>query len=132
MNKKALIGIGIGAVAVGIFFLAVTNPNLRENKDTYFGFIGTSSTFDCAQTWDDMMSFATDYSNTGLDSDQIADLDKTGGELGDAFFKNKCVSKLDDWWHKIEDPTEYNMGMNDPDRRQIWLEEEITRNMEIP
>lgn len=42
MNKKALIGIGIGAVAVGIFLLAVTNPNLRENKDTYFGFIETT------------------------------------------------------------------------------------------
>ena len=35
-------GIGIGAIAVGIFFLAVTNPNLRENKDTYFGFIETN------------------------------------------------------------------------------------------
>jgi len=43
VNKKALFGIGIGAIAVGIFLLAVTNPNLRENKDTYFGFIETSS-----------------------------------------------------------------------------------------
>jgi hypothetical protein len=42
MNTKALIGIGIGAIAVGIFLLAVTNPNLRENKDTYFGFIETT------------------------------------------------------------------------------------------
>ncbi len=42
MNKKALIGIGIGAIAVGIFLLVVTNPNLRENKDTYFGFIETT------------------------------------------------------------------------------------------
>jgi hypothetical protein len=43
LNKKTLIGIGIGAIAVGIFLLAVTNPNLRENKDTYFGFIETNS-----------------------------------------------------------------------------------------
>ena len=43
LNKKTLIGIGIGAIAVGIFLLAATNPNLRENKDTYFGFIETNS-----------------------------------------------------------------------------------------
>ena len=43
MKKKSLIGIGIGAIAIGVFLLAVTNPNLRENKDTYFGFIDTSS-----------------------------------------------------------------------------------------
>ena len=43
MDKKILTGIGIAAIAVGIFLLAVTNPSLRENKDTWFGFIDTSS-----------------------------------------------------------------------------------------
>ena len=51
MNKKSLIGIGLGAVAVGIFLLAVTNPNLRENKDTYFGFIDTKLTNSCLDLW---------------------------------------------------------------------------------
>ena len=43
MDKKILTGIGIAAIAVGIFLLAVTNPSLRENKDTWFGFIDTNS-----------------------------------------------------------------------------------------
>ncbi|MDH3677389.1 MAG: hypothetical protein OEQ12_03715 [Nitrosopumilus sp.] len=43
MNKKVLMGIGIGAIAVGVFLLALANPNLQENKDTYFGFIETNS-----------------------------------------------------------------------------------------
>ena len=42
MDKKILTGIGIAAITVGIFLLAVTNPSLRENKDTWFGFIDTS------------------------------------------------------------------------------------------
>ena len=42
MDKKILTGIGIAAIAVGIFLLAVTNPSLRENKDTWFGFIDTN------------------------------------------------------------------------------------------
>lgn len=42
MDKKILTGIGIAAIAVGIFLLAITNPSLRENKDTWFGFIDTS------------------------------------------------------------------------------------------
>lgn len=132
MNKKVLIGIGVGVIVVGIFLLVVTNPNLRENKDTYFGLIETSSTFDCAQTWDDMVAFSANYSNTGLDLEQISDLDNAGKELGETFFKNKCVSKMDDWWHEIEDPVGHNLGMNNPGVREIWLEEEITRNMEIP
>ena len=41
INKK--IGIGVGIIVIGIFVLALTNPNLRENKDTWFGFIDTSS-----------------------------------------------------------------------------------------
>lgn len=41
MNKTILLGIGIAAIAVAVFLLAVTNPNLRESKDTYFGFIDT-------------------------------------------------------------------------------------------
>ena len=43
MNKKIAMGIGIAVIAIGIFVLALTNPNLRENKDTWFGFIDTSS-----------------------------------------------------------------------------------------
>ena len=39
MNKKILVGIGIAVIAISVFSLALTNPNLRENKDTYFGFI---------------------------------------------------------------------------------------------
>ena len=34
-------GIGIAVIAITIFSLALTNPNLRENKDTYFGIIDT-------------------------------------------------------------------------------------------
>lgn len=41
MDKKILTGIGIAAFVVGIFLLAITNPSLRENKDTWFGFIDT-------------------------------------------------------------------------------------------
>ncbi|MDH3312694.1 MAG: hypothetical protein OEM28_06040 [Nitrosopumilus sp.] len=43
MNKKIVMGIGIAVIAIGIFILTLTNPNLRENKDTWFGFIDTSS-----------------------------------------------------------------------------------------
>jgi hypothetical protein len=42
MNKKIAIGIGIGVIAIGVFVLALTNPNLRENKDTWFGFINVN------------------------------------------------------------------------------------------
>jgi len=35
------IGIGVTAIAIVVFSLALTNPNLRENKYTYFGFIDT-------------------------------------------------------------------------------------------
>lgn len=42
MNKKIAIGIGIEVIAIGVFVLALTNPNLRENKDTWFGFIDTN------------------------------------------------------------------------------------------
>lgn len=41
MDKKILTGMGIAAFVVGIFLLAITNPSLRENKDTWFGFIDT-------------------------------------------------------------------------------------------
>lgn len=41
MNKTIPIGIGVAAIAIVVFSLALTNPNLRENKDTYFGFIDT-------------------------------------------------------------------------------------------
>ncbi|AJM92784.1 proteinase inhibitor [Nitrosopumilus piranensis] len=41
MNKTTLVGIGIAAIAITVFVLALTNSNLRENKDTYFGFIDT-------------------------------------------------------------------------------------------
>ena len=41
MNKTIPIGIGVAAIAIVVFLLAMTNPNLRENKDTYFGFIDT-------------------------------------------------------------------------------------------
>lgn len=41
MNKTLLVGIGIAVIAIIVFSLALTNPNLRENKDTYFGFIDT-------------------------------------------------------------------------------------------
>ena len=41
MNKTILVGIGIAVIAIAVFSLAITNPNLRENKDTYFGFIDT-------------------------------------------------------------------------------------------
>ena len=54
MNKKTLIGIGLGAVAVGIFLLVVTNPNLRENEDTYFGFIDTKLTNSCLDLWNNL------------------------------------------------------------------------------
>ena len=43
MNKKIAMGMGITVIAIGVFVLALTNPNLRENKDTWFGFIDTSS-----------------------------------------------------------------------------------------
>ena len=131
MNKKTQVGIGIGVIAIGVFVLALTNPNLGENKDTYFGFIETSSNFDCAKTWDDMMSF-TEYSGSNFDPEQSGDMDKVGMELGDGFFKNKCVSKIDDWWYKIKEPTGFNMGMNNPDVREMWHDEEIKRSMEIP
>ena len=42
MNKKILVGIGIATIAVAVFVLALTNPNLRENKETWFGFIDTT------------------------------------------------------------------------------------------
>jgi hypothetical protein len=41
LNKTIPIGIGVAAIAIVVFSLALTNPNLRENKDTYFGFIDT-------------------------------------------------------------------------------------------
>ena len=41
MNKKILVGIGLAAIVAGVFALSITNPNLRENKDTWFGFIDT-------------------------------------------------------------------------------------------
>jgi len=41
VNKTILVGVGIAAISVIVFSLALTNPNLRENKDTYFGFIDT-------------------------------------------------------------------------------------------
>ena len=43
MNKKIAMGMGIAVIAIGIFVLALTNPNLRENKDTWFGFIDIGS-----------------------------------------------------------------------------------------
>ncbi len=37
--NRTIIGIIIAAIVIGIFLLALTNPNLRENKETWFGFI---------------------------------------------------------------------------------------------
>ena len=37
--KKVLFGIGIAAIAVGIFVLGIYNQNLRESKDTWFSFV---------------------------------------------------------------------------------------------
>ena len=43
MNKTILVGIGIAAIAIAVFALALSNPNLRENKETYFGFVDVTS-----------------------------------------------------------------------------------------
>jgi hypothetical protein len=40
--KKSLIGIIIAVIVIGVFLLALTNPNLRENKETWFGFINVN------------------------------------------------------------------------------------------
>lgn len=42
MRKKIPLGMVIGAIVIGIFLLALMNPNLRENKQVWFGFIDTS------------------------------------------------------------------------------------------
>ncbi len=42
MLRKSLIGIIIAVIVIGVFLLALTNPNLRENKETWFGFINVN------------------------------------------------------------------------------------------
>ena len=37
--NRTIIGIIIAAIVIGIFVLSLTDPNLRENKETWFGFI---------------------------------------------------------------------------------------------
>ena len=37
--KKIAIGIILVVIVIGIFVLAISNPNLRENKQTWFGTI---------------------------------------------------------------------------------------------
>ena len=37
--NRTIIGIIIAVIVIGVFLLAFTNPNLRENKETWFGFI---------------------------------------------------------------------------------------------
>lgn len=39
MKSVLIIGIILAVIVIGIFLLALTNPNLRENKETWFGFI---------------------------------------------------------------------------------------------
>jgi hypothetical protein len=42
MLRKSLIGIIIAVIVIGVFLLVLTNPNLRENKKTWFGFINVN------------------------------------------------------------------------------------------
>ena len=42
MNITILFGVGIAAIVIGVFLLAFTNPNLKENKETWFGVIETN------------------------------------------------------------------------------------------
>jgi len=39
MKSVLIIGIILAVIVIGVFLLALTNPNLRENKETWFGFI---------------------------------------------------------------------------------------------
>jgi hypothetical protein len=106
LNKKALIGIGIGAVAVGIFLLAVTNPNLRENKDTYFGFIETTSTFDCAKAWDEWVSQPRMTDNDSFQKLSHEERKKIEGQYGriwDEFNANWCMTNHEEWQHRSAD-----------------------------
>ena len=41
--KRVAIGIILAVIVIGVFLLALTNPNLRENKEMWFGFIHVDS-----------------------------------------------------------------------------------------
>jgi len=68
MNKKSAIGVGIAAI--GIFVLALTNPNLRENKDTWFGFTDTSSELNPPVTQQDLQMMIDEWINNPDEDDR--------------------------------------------------------------
>jgi len=41
--NRSIIGIIIAAIVIGFFVLALINPNLRENNETWFGFTNVNS-----------------------------------------------------------------------------------------
>ena len=70
MNKKSTIGVGIAVIVIGIFVLALTNPNLRENKDTWFGFIDTSSEPNPPVTQQDLQMMIDEWINNPDEDDR--------------------------------------------------------------
>jgi endonuclease YncB( thermonuclease family) len=42
MKSVLIIGVILAVIVIGVFLLAITNPNLRENKETWFGFINVN------------------------------------------------------------------------------------------
>jgi hypothetical protein len=68
INKK--IGIGVGIIVIGISVLALTNSNLRENKDTWFGFIDTSSESVPLVTQHDLKVMIEEWMNNSDEDDK--------------------------------------------------------------
>ena len=70
MNKTISVGIGIAAITIGVFLLALVNPNLRDNKETWFGFIDTSPEPVPPVTKQDLRNMIDEWMNNPEENDR--------------------------------------------------------------
>ena len=84
-------GIGIAGIAIAIFILALNNPNLAENKETWFGFVETGESVPPV-TQQDLRVMIDDWMNNPKEDDRAQRLEimkayytfeETGQKLSD-------------------------------------------------
>jgi len=120
VKKGAIIGLGAGCFVV--VFVVMVLAFVGSGAD--FGeSVGNVLTYDCAKGWDDYMSFINrDFKIDSLSESQLENLGEDMKKTMDGFFKNKCISKIDDWSDRAQDKVVLPTILEDRQMRQQYID----------
>ena len=130
MKKGVIIGFGAGCF-VTVFIIMVLS---FVGSGADFGeSVGNVLTYDCADGWDNYMSFfIRDYNIDSLSESQLEKLGEDMKKNMDEFFKNKCISKIDDWSDRAQDDMILPAILESRELRQAFKDIEWNYNQKYP